>query len=420
MNRASALPSHGIYAGWLADLRSHVAPIRLAAVLMCIGAAGCGGGNGASSPIPQPSSIAGGASIDAIVNKNYTGGWGVEVAIYRNGRAVYTRGYGLRDRGLPDTFDTSNFWGLEQPEQLFNVPRGAFAPDTNTYYDLASVSKEFTAAAILLLQQDGKLSVSDPLSKYFPTFPSGNQISLQNLLWHTSGLVDYVNFGSSPDFTTAYQAFLAGGQTDYGLIIDRLGSFPLLFGPGTAWNYSNSDYLLLGQIVAKVSGETLGAFLQQRIFGPLGMSQTQQGYPSAPVTDLALGYHQDGTTIYRAWQWSLPYAAGAGGLTSTVGDIEKWDRAVRQPGIFTQASRGAMFAPCAFPQSFGTYADGWIVSALNGHRFIWHDGAIGGFQTVNATFPDDGLDIVILTNDGSGTDPYFLIPQIFPIALSLS
>ncbi len=123
-------------------------------------------------------------------------------------------GYGLRDRGLPDTFAFPNMWKIAQPEALFNLPRGQFAPDANTVFDLASVSKEFTAGAILLLQQDGKLSVNDTLAKYFPGFPNGSAITLLYLLQHRSGLVDYNNFGDAPDFTSAYDAFMASGQTE--------------------------------------------------------------------------------------------------------------------------------------------------------------------------------------------------------------
>ncbi len=350
--------------------------------------------------------------------KNFAGAWGVELAIYKNGLPLYVHGYGLRDRGLPDSFGGHDFWGIEQPDKRYGLQRGALAPDADTLFDLASVSKEFTAGAILLLQQDGKLSVSDPLSKYFPSFPNGSSISLLYLLQHRSGLVDYNSFGDYPDFSAAYGAFVSGGQTNYQPIIDTLATFPLKFAPGTQYDYSNSNYLLLGAIAAHVSGEPLGTFLQQRIFQPLGMTQTHQGFPAGGIADLALGYADYGAGPQRTWQPNLQYLAGPGGLISTVGDIEKWDRSVRAPGVFTQDSLVQMFAPGPFPQSYGTYADGWFVSSLTGHRYVWHDGAVTGYQTMNATFPDDGIDIIILTNDGSGLDPYYIIPQLFPIALN--
>ncbi|MDQ6781493.1 MAG: beta-lactamase family protein, partial [Candidatus Eremiobacteraeota bacterium] len=126
--------------------------------------------------MPSPSRSA--ANIDAVVQQNYPQAWGVELAIYKRGALVYQKGYGLRDRGLPEQFEGPNFWGIQQTDQLFGFPRGQFAPDAHTVFDLASVSKEFTAGAILLLQQDGKLSVTDTVAKYFPAFPNGNAITL--------------------------------------------------------------------------------------------------------------------------------------------------------------------------------------------------------------------------------------------------
>lgn len=389
---------------------------RAAAALSILAAflANCGGGGGSAPPPVFPSATTvPGPTLDGIVNGTYGDGWGVELAIFRNGVPIYERGYGLRDRGLPDSFFASNIWGIVQPDVALNLPRGKFAPDANTVFDLASVSKEFTAGAILLLQQDGKLSVSDPVSKYFANLPGANSMTLVNLLQHSSGFVDYNNFGSYPDFAPAYTAFMNSGQTNYQPIADELATFPLQFQPGTQYAYSNTNYVLLGMIVAKVSGEPLGTFLQQRIFGPLAMANTHQGYPPAGTTDLALGYGDHGFGPQRIYQWNLQWLAGPGGLTSTVSDLEKWDQAVRKPGLFTQASLNQMFAPGPFPQPYGTYAFGWLVSSLNGHLYIWHDGAVGGFVTMNATFPRDGIDIIVLTNDGGGADPYNIIPQLF-------
>lgn len=373
----------------------------------------------ADSPAVQAKVSATNSAIEQLVAQHYSGGWGVELAIYHNGRALYVHGFGLRDRGLPDSFGGEDFWGIEQPDVQFHLSRASTAPDSNTIFDLASMSKEFTAGAILLLQQDGKLSVTDRVSKYLPAFPHGDQMSLLDLLRHSSGLVDYNNFGEYPDFSAAYNAFKASGGTDYHVIVDRLATFPLLFAPGTQYKYSNSNYLLLAVIVAQVSGEPFSVFLQSRIFGPLGMTHTHQGL-TAPVTDLALGYADYGKGAQRAWQPNLAWLAGPGGLTSTVGDIERWDRAVRQPGIFTPTSLTQMFTPGPFPLPYGTYADGWFVSSLNGHVYHWHDGDVGGYQTMNGSFPNDGIDIVILTNDGSGLDPYYIVPQLFPIALSMA
>ncbi len=237
------------------------------------------------------------------------------------------------------------------------------------------------------------------------------------LLQQRSGLEDYT---VNPAFGTAYRQFLASGNTDYQAIVNMMASFPLHFTPGSQYEYDNSNYLLLGLIVAMVSGEPFGTFVQQRILAPLAMTQTTQGLPPPPQTDIALGYGDFGGTPQRMWQANLAWTLGAGGLVSTVGDLEKWDQAVRHLGIFTAASLAQMFTPNGFPQSFGTYAEGWVIATLDGHRYIWHDGELDGYMTMNATFPDDGIDIIILTNRDLANGPYFIVPAIFPVALTLS
>lgn len=252
----------------------------------------------------------------------------------------------------------SNYWSLEQPDVVFQLRRGAFAPDAETMFNLASVSKEFTGGAILLLEQDGKLSLSNPVLKYFPSAPVG--MTLLNLLQHSTGLVEYNQFGDPPDFFDTYKAFIAGGQTTLRPVIDRLLSLPLKFEPGSQYDYSNSNYMLLGAVVAQVSGQSLGGFLEQRIFIPLEMTHTQQGYPPPPVTDLALGYKDDGLGVVRTWQWNLAWLDGPSGLTSTVGDLEKWDLAVRAPGLFAEATLTKMFTPGPFTTPVGAYANGLV------------------------------------------------------------
>ncbi len=370
-------------------------------------------------------------AVDRIVNAGNPQHFGISLAIYKNGTLLYQHGYGFRDFGLGrNTFAGSNGWDIRQPSQLFHLKRGRFAPDANTIFDLGSVSKEFTGGAILLLQQDGKLSVNDKLSKYFPAIQDAADIPLLYLLQHRTGFVDYNGGSGDVNVNAAYNAFIASGQKNYGTIVDHFVKLPSEFvrdpmqnPPGSYYYYSNTDYLFLGMIVARVSRETLGDFLQQRIFDPLGMSATHQGYPPAPVDDFSLGYQAGGPTVYRAWQWNLSWLAGPGGLTSAPGDIEKWDLAVRTPGkVFTKESLKQMFATNPLSED---YADGWVVTKLDGHRFVWHNGEVGGYQTMNATFPNDGIDIVILTNNGSDTPgiygygfPYDFVPRLFPLVLA--
>ncbi len=364
----------------------------------------------ASTPTPP------GERFDETINRAYIDNWGVELGVYENGEPYYVHGYGLRDRGLPDSFYGPGVWKIPQPDVVLNLPRGRFAPDAGTIFDIGSISKEFTAAAILLLQQDGKLSVNDSVARYFPSLPGASQLTLVNLLQHSSGYVDYNNFFGYPDFSPAYEAFMQSGQANYQPIVDRLSAFPLQFAPGSQYSYSNTNYLLLGMIVARVSGEPLAQFLEQRIFRPLGMASTHQGYPSQGTTDFALGYYDNNGVEQRTYQWNLAWLAGPGGITSTVTDLEKWDEAARRPGLLTSASLAQMFAPGPYPQSYGTYAFGWIVATLAGHSYIWHDGAIGGFVSMNATFPNDRVDIIVLVNNAAAEDPYDVIPALFDAA----
>ncbi|MBV8638694.1 MAG: beta-lactamase family protein [Candidatus Eremiobacteraeota bacterium] len=389
----------------------------LAAATVALSACGGGAGN-APAPIPAITVSPSTSAYDATIDKTYTDNWGVELAVYKNGQPDYVNGYGLRDRGLPDSFYGPGIWDIPQPDAVLNLPRGKFSPDAGTIFEIGSISKEFTAGAILLLQQDGKLSVNDSVAKYFPGLPGASQMTLVNLLQHSSGYVDYNNFFAYPDFSAAYNAFMQSGQTDYQPIVDRLATFPLQFAPGSQYSYSNSNYLLLGIIVARVSGEPLGDFLEQRIFAPLAMTDTHQGYPPQGTVDFALGYFDNNGTEQRTYQWNLTWLAGPGGITSTVTDLEKWDRAVRSPGLFTPTSLAQMFAPGPYPQSYGTYAFGWFIATLDGHPYIWHDGAIGGFVSMNATFPKDGIDIIVLVNNASAEDPYDIIPSLLQTALT--
>jgi CubicO group peptidase (beta-lactamase class C family) len=244
--------------------------VALHAVAICAVLSGC--------QVEAPAASTPQARIDAIIQGSYPGSVGVELAIFKDGRLLFERGYGLRDRGLPDAFAAGGeFWGLEQPDQTFNLARGVFGPDADTLFNLASVSKEFTAGAVLLLQQDGRLSTDDLLSKYFPAFPNGDSIPLLFLLQHRSGLVDYNQFGGQIDFSAAYRAFLSNGQVDYTPILEQLATYPLDFAPGSQFEYSNTNYLLLALIVQQVSGEPFGAFMRRRIFEPLSMTFTNQG-----------------------------------------------------------------------------------------------------------------------------------------------
>ncbi len=343
-------------------------------------------------------------AIENIVRRANVKRAGIALGIFKNGQPLFRKGFGFRDRGLPEFFTGDDLFEVEQTDQLLKLTRGRFEPDEDTVFSLASVSKEFTAGAILLLQQQNKLSVKDKLSKYFPRFPKGDKISLLDLVHHTSGITDYNFF---PRFSKPYAAFQASGS--YDAITKALAAQPLQFEPGSKYQYSNSNYLLLGMIVHKVSRQSLADFLRDHIFTPLRMTNTRNGY-GASDKNVALGYTLDGKKVTRTYAWNLQWLAGPGGLTSTVNDLAKWDHAVSKPGLFTKESLDLMFSPNRVDGS--NYAFGWVVDTMNGHKYVWHNGEVGGFHAINATFPDESLAIIILANN-DGFVPEDLIRPLF-------
>lgn len=329
--------------------------------------------------------------IDRIVEGINPLGFGITVAVFREEHMIFGKGYGLRDRGLPDVYTGTDFFGVEPLDRRLGLPRGQFPSGVDTIYELGSVSKQFTAAAVLLLQEQGALKTGDLVARYVSelTVPAG--ITLDHLLHHESGIADYNSF---PRFADAYKEFRASGDRDFAAVLAELASIPPAFAPGAEYMYSNSDYLLLGIVVSRVSGLPLGEFLDRHIFQPLGMLHTRQDYPRQGSTDVALGYVADGQEVRRDYQWDLAWTAGAGGLTSTVVDLGRWDRALQQPGLFGPRLLGQMFTPAR-----EGYACGWVVGSYRGERYVWHNGGVGGFHTMNALFPDRETAVILLSNN---------------------
>ena len=344
--------------------------------------------------------------IDEIIGSINPLEFGISVAVYERARLIFAKGYGWRDRGRPDNFTGVDFFKVDQLDERLRLPRGEFRPDVDTIYNLGSVSKQFTAGAILLLNQWGRLSLSDRVTTYFPQYAAAADVSLLDLLHHESGIPDYNAF---PEFDDAYAQFRASKESDYEPIVAKLATLPLQFGPGTQFRYSNSNYLLLALIIEQVAHTSYAEFLGRHIFGPLRMRNTKQGYPRAGRTNVALGYVADGDAPYRAYEWNLPWMQGAGGLTSTARDVGRWDWAVQHGGLFTRESRDVMFTP-----ALGDYACGWVVTTHNGHRYRWHNGTVGGFHTMNAIFPDQGLAVILLSNNQALSPQLeYAAPQVF-------
>ncbi len=266
-----------------------------------------------------------------------------------------------------------------------------------TKFRLASVSKQFTGAAIVHLQQQGLLRVSDPVSIYLPSYPRGSEFSVHQLLVQTAGI---------PEFTTTFdkRTPVTLDQT-----LDLFSDRPLDFPPGERFSYSNSGYLILTKIIEQVSGQTYAAYLQEHFFAPLGMADSGYERHEDILLHRAAGYTTDGERVVNAPFVDMSFAGGAGALYSTVEDLYRWDRALYSDEILSAPSRSALFAPAVLVEGYVEslayhghapvyYGYGWIIDEHLGHRRIWHGGGIDGFVTTLVRYPDDDLVVIVLCN----------------------
>lgn len=293
---------------------------------------------------------------------------GLAVLVGRDGKILFQGGYGLADvaQKTPNT-----------PETKFRI---------------GSVTKQFTAAAILRLADEGKLSLSDSLAKFFPDFPNADAITLRHLLTHTSGLHSYTEkpgFFGQVTRPIAPADLIASFQKD-------TPDFP----PGTNFRYCNSAYFLLGEIAAKVSGQSLGDYLRTAFFEPLGMKDTGIFVNSTPPAGSALGYAvQDGKATL-ALDWDMSWAGGAGALYSTVGDLFRWTEALHGGRVLKPESLKAMTTPNPLPPGASGmhYGYGLVVSETQRLRTIGHNGGLQGWSSNLVWFPEQHVTIVALAN----------------------
>lgn len=292
--------------------------------------------------------------------------------------------------------------------------RSRAAVDSKTNFRLASLTKQFTATAIMLLVKEGKLRYDTRLTDVFPEFPAyGREVMIRHLLNHTSGLPDYEELMDHGD-----KQWTAEDQISDAEVLDLLEKAPgLKFAPGTKWSYSNSGYVLLGVIVAKVSGQPFDEFLTARIFRPLGMKNTiayLKGKNS--VANRALGHVNDGEKFVERDQSSTSATLGDGGLYSNLDDLIRWDDALRNHKLLSAAEMQPALTPVRLndgsiphwdsgpgdtdPQHGKPvlYGFGWFLDPYKGHERMWHYGDTTGFQTAIQRFPKDGLTIIVLCN----------------------
>ena len=302
-------------------------------------------------------------------------GPGAAVLVVQDGRPVLRKGYGMAELEL-------------------GVP---IAPDM--VFRIGSTTKEFTSACVLGLAEEGRLALDDPVDKFLPDFPTGGRrVTIEQLLTHTSGIRNYTDMPSffrrmSEDWTPhEIQAFFQGEPFD--------------FEPGTDWHYDNSGYILLGEILEKVTGRPYADLVADTIFRPLGMSNTRYGSDAPIIPNRVAGYQRtpNGVVNARFLSMTQPFAAGA--LVSTVDDLAKWHAALDAGRILSPETRRRMWTPVRLPDGRDTrYGFGWIIWSQDGRRVIEHGGTIHGFQTANLRLPDDRIYVAVLSNCGGCADP---------------
>jgi D-alanyl-D-alanine carboxypeptidase len=344
--------------------------LGLLSLLLAVGLA-----SGASAA-PRQLSVAAAHRIEADVNAvlHRYGVPGAAVMVLQGGRVTFVEAFGTRDaaRRLPVR--------------------------TQTPFEIGSITKQFTAAGILQLQEAGKLQVDRPLSDYLPAAPHAQEVTLRQLLTHTSGLHDYLDLSPQDLYR------LAARPIAYDDLIARVAPMPLDFAPGSRWSYSNTGYLLLGKVIETVSGETYRDYLQRHILTPLGMTETVTTAEEARLPGVALGYdHRDGK-LERAPIIDPAWASAAGFLVAPMGDLAKWDAALRGGKVISPASYRQMTT------SFVTTKDGsadygfaLFLNPVYGEPRIGHTGGSLGFTTADEYFPRQDVRIIAFTNLGDST-----------------
>ena len=311
------------------------------------------------------------AKVDRIVTQRLaaSGVPSASVAIVRGGKIVFARAYGKQSETMP-------------------VPRDD-AP-----YQIASISKQFTAAAILLLQHEGKLSLDDKVAKFIPGISGGDRITIRQLLSHTAGIQDY--------WPQDYSFAAMEKPTTPQAIVDRWAKKPLDFEPGTAWQYSNTGYVVAGMIVEKVSGKSLLAYLNAKIFKPLGMHPVDQdraigkGFPQ-PTHRFALGPVRPAKPAADGWLWA------AGELAMSASDLAKWDIARINRSILTPREWETQETEVPLNDGKPThYGLGVFVTDRDGHPVVEHGGEAVGFLSNNSVMPHDRYAVIALVNADFG------------------
>jgi CubicO group peptidase (beta-lactamase class C family) len=315
------------------------------------------------------------AQLDEILNRmaadeTFSG----SVLIAQNGEVLFRRGYGSANRELG----------------ISNTPR--------TRFRVGSITKQFTAMAILILQSQGRLDVLDPICKYIEDCPAAwEDITIHHLLTHTSGITPMVGYSGSLPITPAE-------------LIALFKDSPLDFQPGERFSYSNCAYWVLGYIIEQASGQSYEDFIQKAIFKPLNMHDS--GFDQ-DARGLAVGYKNQYTISVPSGGSDSSFVYSAGAIYSTVEDLLHWDQALYTDQLIPQDLINQMFAPqiIMYPDLAGSmaYGYGWFIQGDLGRQMVWHGGAIEGFRSVILRYPDERITIIILSNQEDSSETMYFI-----------
>lgn len=288
---------------------------------------------------------------------------GLAVGVVEDGRIVYAQGFGFAD--------------LAHHRRV----------RASTEFYVGSITKQFTAASILLLVQSKMLALSDPLTKYVPELTIAKDVTILELLQQTSGLPDYTKAPGISHDQTRPIAMSA--------LIKAVDAMPMASKPGSTFQYNNFNYMLLGLVVARASHVPLSVYYETHIFEPLLMTSTFAAGDQGISPLHAVGYTREGRAFVPAKPWDPSWLFGAGSLVTNVYDLAKWD--IELPLLLDVDSMREMWTASGAPGEL-SYGMGWVIDQRGGRRFIWHNGEIAGYHAMNALLPDAHVAVIVLTN----------------------
>jgi CubicO group peptidase (beta-lactamase class C family) len=302
---------------------------------------------------------------------------GAAAIVVKDGQVIFRKGYGMAHLEL----------GVANaPDHIFRI---------------GSITKQFTAVSILMLMEQGKLALTDEITKFLPDYPTqtlaqGRKITIEHLLTHTSGIVSYTGL---PEWRVQWRKDLTMAE-----LIDLFKNKPMEFAPGESYKYNNSAFVLLGAIIEKVSGMKYGEFVEQKIFTPLGMTSSFYDNTQRIIPRRAAGYDRNGANYVNAEYLSMSHPHAAGALMSTVDDLAKWDAALYTEKLVKQDSLKRAWTSYVLASGKPTdYGYGWGVAKLEGMQMLAHGGGIHGFTCDAVRLPETRVYVAILTNRGGGT-----------------